>query len=91
MFTRRVIMNIKPGSATEAGRIIEDEVIPTLRGQKGMRHDDTFISPELSEAVLNSYWDTQEYAEAYGRAEYPAALSALAEVLDGAPTVETLR
>lgn len=89
MFTRRVVMNIKPGSAVEAGRIFEDEVIPSLRGRKGMRHDDTFISPELSEAVLNSYWDTQEYAESYGRETYPAALIALAGVLDGTPTVET--
>ena len=89
MFTRRVIMSIKPGSAAEVGRIFDDEVIPPLRGQKGMRHDDTFISPELSEAVLNSYWDTQEYAESYGRETYPAALIALAGVLDGTPTVET--
>jgi hypothetical protein len=89
MFTRRVIMNIKPGSAAEAGRIFEDEIIPPLRGQKGMRHDDTFISPQLSEAVLNSYWDTQECAESYDRAAYPAALSALAEVLEGIPEVET--
>lgn len=89
MFTRRVIMNIKPGSAAEAGRIFEDEVIPPLRGRKGMRHDDTFISPQLSEAILNSYWDTQEYAESYGREAYPAALIALAEVLEGTPTIET--
>jgi hypothetical protein len=89
MFTRRVIMNIKPGSAAEAGRIVRDEVIPPLRGRKGMRHDYTFISPELSEVLLNSYWDTQQCAESYGREAYPAALVALAGVLDGAPTVET--
>src|ERR1044071_4634398 len=88
MFTRCVIMNIKPGSAAEAGRIFEDEVIPPLRGRKGMRHDDTFVSSELSEAVLNSYWDTQECAESYGREAYPAALTALAEGLQGTPTVE---
>jgi hypothetical protein len=89
MFTRRVIMSLKPGSAAETGRILEDEVISVLRRQKGMRHDDTFISPELSEAVINSYWDTQEYAESYGRAAYPAALNALAGVLEGTPRVET--
>lgn len=89
MFTRRVIMNIKPGSAAEVGRIFRDEVIPSLRGQKGMRHDDTLITPQLSEAVLNSYWDTQECAESYSRAEHPAALLALAGVLDGTPRVET--
>ena len=89
MFTRRVIMNIKPGSAAEAGRIVEDEVIPPMRGQKGMRHEDTFVSPVLSELVLNSYWDSQECAEGYGRAAYPAALLALAGVLEGTPQVET--
>lgn len=89
MFTRRVIMSIKPGSAAEVGRIFKDEVIPPMRVQKGMRHEDNFITPQLSEAVLNSYWDTQECAESYDRAEYPAALLALAGVLDGAPKVET--
>lgn len=89
MFTRRDIMNIKPGSAAEAGRIIENEIIPTLRRQKGMRHDDTLISPDLSEAVLNSHWDTQQCAESYDRAAYPAALLALAAVLEGTPRVET--
>ncbi|HEX8558170.1 MAG TPA: STAS domain-containing protein [Pyrinomonadaceae bacterium] len=89
MFTRRVIMNIKPGSGAEVGRIFRDEVIPSLRGQKGMRHDDAFISPQLSEAVLNSYWDSRECAESYDRAAYPAALSALSGVLEGTPEVET--
>ena len=89
MFTRRDILNIKPGSAAEAGRIVQNEIIPALRGQKGMRHDDTFISPQLSEAVLNSYWDTQECAESYGRAAYPAALLALAGVVEGTPELET--
>ena len=89
MFTRRVIMSIKAGSAAEVGRIFRDEVIPPLRGQQGMRHDDTFITPQLSEAVLNSYWDTQECAESYSRTAYPAALLALAGVLEGTPKVET--
>jgi len=89
MFTRRVIMNIKPGSAAEVGCIVEDEVLPPLRGQKGMRHDDIFTSPQLSETVLNSYWDSRECAESYGRAAYPAVLAALAGVLEGTPKVET--
>jgi hypothetical protein len=89
MFTRRVIINFKPGSAAEVGRIIENKIIPPLRGQKGMRHDDIFITPQLSEAVLNSYWDTQECAESYGRTAYPAALKALSKVLEGRPEVET--
>ena len=61
-FTRRDILNIKPGFAAEAGRIFKDEVIPLLRGLKGMRHDDILISPVLSEAALNNCWDSQERA-----------------------------
>lgn len=89
MFTRRVIMNIKPGSAAEVGRIVADEVVPSLRGQKGMRHEETFITPQLSEAVLNSYWDTQECADSYGLTAYPSALSALSGLLEATPRVET--
>lgn len=89
MFTRRDILNIKPGFAAEAGRIFKDEVIPLLRRQKGMCQDDIFISPVLSEAVLNSYWDSQECAESYGRTAYPAVLKALSKVLEGRPQVET--
>ena len=89
MFTRRDIMNLRPDSAAAAGRILEQEVIPPLRGQPGMRHADAFISPALSEAVLNSYWDTPESADLYGRGAYQAALEALSQVLAGAPRVET--
>lgn len=89
MFTRRDIMNIKPGAAVEVGRIFEGEVLPLLRKQKGMRHDDAFINPQLSEAILNSYWDTEEHAESYGRAAYSTTLKALAEVLEQTPQVET--
>lgn len=89
MFTRHVIMRIKPDSAAALALICENEVVPLLRGQKGMRHDDIFISPEISEAVMNSYWDTEGYADAHVRAGYPAVLKALSDVLEGAPQVET--
>ena len=53
-----------------------------------MRHDDIFVSPLLSEAALNSYRDSQECAESYGRTAYPAALKALSKVLEGRPRAE---
>jgi anti-sigma B factor antagonist len=89
MFTRRAVFQIKAGQSAEFKRIVEGEVLPPLRSQPGCRHEEAFVTPALSEAVLNSYWDTQECAEAYSRAAYPAALVALAEVSEGAPTVET--
>lgn len=89
MFTRHVIMRIKPDSAAALALILENDVTPLLRGQKGMRHDDIFISPEISEAVMNSYWDTEGYADAYVRTAYPAVLKALSSAVEGAPQVET--
>jgi hypothetical protein len=89
MFTRQVIMKLTDGSAVELARIMESEVIPLLHAQKGFRHQDTSITSQLSEAVSNSYWDTQGHAEAYNLTAYPEMLKALGETLDGAPQVET--
>jgi hypothetical protein len=89
MFTRRVVFQIKADSSAEFTRIIRGDVLPVLRAQAGCRHEDTFITPALSEAVVNSYWDTEARAEAYDRAAYKEGLEALAGVLDGAPRVES--
>ena len=89
MFTRRVIMGIKADSAAEFARIVESRILPQLRGQKGCRYEDSSITPALSEAVINSYWDTEECAEAYNGSAYLDGLKALAGVADGAPQVET--
>jgi hypothetical protein len=89
MFTRQVVMQLKPDSAAEFARIIEDEVSPPLRGQKGLYHEDIFINAKLSEAIGNSFWATEAEAEAYGRTGYEAGLRALSNVIQGTPTVES--
>lgn len=91
MFTRRVVFRLRPDSSAEFARIVEGRFLPQLRAQQGCRHEDTFITPEFSEAVVNSYWDTEEYAAVYARTAYPEGLQALAGVLDGAPRVETFQ
>ncbi len=88
MFVRHVTMTLKANSG-EFSRIIENEVLPLLRKQKGFRDEITFIAPERSEAVGNSFWDTKEDAQAYDSSGYPEILKALSKVLEGTPTVET--
>ena len=51
MFTRHVIVRLRPKAAPEFTRLIEKEVIPMLRKQKGFLDEVTFISPDLTEAV----------------------------------------
>ena len=62
MFARRVVFQIKADSSAEFTRIIQGDVLPLLRAREGCRHGETFITPEYSEAVLNSYWDTEARA-----------------------------
>lgn len=89
MFARHVVVRLKPKTAQEFTRLVEKEVIPMLRKQKGFLDEITFISPDLTEAVSNSFWETKADAEAYTRTGYPEVLKSLERVVDGTPTVGT--
>jgi len=89
MFTRHVIVKLKSNAAPEFTRLIEKEVIPMLRKQKGFLDEVTFISPDKSEAVGNSYWETKADAEAYSRTGYPKVIEALSMVVEGNATIGT--
>jgi heme-degrading monooxygenase HmoA len=89
MFTRHVIMQLKPNTASEFTRIIEREVLPLLRKQKGFRDEITFISIDNSEAIANSFWETKEDAEAYNQASYSQVMKTLSKVIEGTPRVGT--
>ena len=89
MFTRHVTMKLKANSAAEFNRLIENEVLPLLHKQKGFRDEITFIAPERSEAIGNSFWDTEADAQAYNSTGYPELLKTLSTVVEGTPTVET--
>ena len=89
MFTRNVSMRLKPRSAEEFTRTIENEVLPVLRKQKGFQDEITFVGPDGTEALGISLWDLKANADAYDRGAYPQVLKALSKVIEGAPTVET--
>jgi hypothetical protein len=89
MFARHVSIKLKANSAPEFTRIIENEILPLLRKQKGFRDEITFVAPERSLALGISLWDTKGDAEAYNRAGYPEVLKGLSKVVEGTPEVET--
>jgi hypothetical protein len=88
MFGRQITMKLKANSATELTRINDTQIIPMLRKHKGFRDETTFIAPERSEAVANSFWDSKEDAEAYSRACYSEVLKTLTNVIEGTPTIK---
>lgn len=89
MYTRNVSMKLKADSAKEFTRMLENEVIPMLRKQKGFKDEITLVAPERNEAVAISFWDKKENAEAYNREKYPEILKTLSRLVDGTPKVET--
>ena len=91
MYTRNITINLNPNpfSVSEFTEILENQIIPLLRRQKGFQDQISFIAPERNEAVAISFWDKKESAEAYQREKYPEVLKALSNVVEGTPRVDT--
>ena len=89
MFARSVSFHLKPGRAAEFTQLLDKDVIPVLRKQKGFQDEIAFVAPGGADAVGISVWDLKENAETYGRGAYPGVLKTLAQVVDGTPQVQT--
>ena len=88
MIARSVSFHLKPGRAADFPKLIDKDIIPMLRKQKGFQDEIAFVTPG-GEAVAISVWDVKENAEAYARTGYPNVLHALKDVLEGTPQVKT--
>lgn len=89
MFSRNVTSKLKANSAPEFARLMQNEILPLFRKQKGFLDEIFFVAPERSEALVISFWDTKENAEIYGRTGYPEALNIMSNVYEGTPKLET--
>ena len=76
MYTRNVSLKLKanPFSASEFADILDRDIIPLLRKQKGFHEAISFIAAERNEAVAISFWDKKDSADAYHRKTYPQVL-----------------
>jgi hypothetical protein len=89
MYTRNVRIRLKADSVPEFRRLLEKEIIPLLRRQKGFQDEISFVAPERNEAVAISFWDRQDSAEAYNHRAYLDVLRVLSKVVDGMPVMDT--
>ena len=87
MYARKVSIHLKPDSATEFARTIENDILPLLRKQNGFKDEITFVTADGKDALAISLWDRKESADAYSREAYPQVLKSLAKVVDGTPEV----
>ena len=63
MFARSVSFHLKPGRAAEFTQLIDKDIIPMLRKQKGFQHEVTLVAPGGADAVAISVWDEKDNAE----------------------------
>jgi hypothetical protein len=89
MFARSVSVHLKPNSVSEFTQVIEKEVLPTLKKQKGFKEMITMVVPGGAEALAISLWETKDNAEAYSRDAYAGVLKTLGKVIEGTPQVRT--
>jgi hypothetical protein len=89
MIARSVSFHLKPGRAAEFTKVLDKDVIPMLRKQKGFQDEIAFVAAGGSDAVGISVWDLRENAESYARSGYPDVLKALRDVVEGTPQVQT--
>jgi hypothetical protein len=89
MFARSVSFHLKPGRAAEFIELLDKDVIPVLRKQKGFQDEIAFVASGGADAVGISVWDLKESAETYARGAYAGVLKTLAKVVEGTPQVQT--
>jgi hypothetical protein len=88
MYARKVSIHLKPNTAGEFTRTIDNDILPLLRKQDGFKDEITLVDPDGKDAVAISLWDRKESADAYNRETYPQVLKGLAKVIDGTPEVQ---
>jgi hypothetical protein len=89
MFVRRVTTLLEPNSISKFSRLMEEEVIRTLRRENGFQDELTFFAPSEDAATSISLWDKASNVEAYSRETYPVVLKKLAPLIEGTPKVAT--
>ena len=89
MVARSVSLHLRPNRVEDFTRIMENEVIPMIRGLKGFQDKIVLVAAGGLEAIGLSFWDEKEDAEAYGRGKFRQVVKVLAKVVEGTPRVET--
>ena len=87
-FARNVHFTVKNNKVDEFNRLMNGEVLPLLKAQKGFCQEVTLLGKNNT-GMSVSVWDDRACAETYNTKTYPEVLKKLNPVLDGTPRVET--
>jgi heme-degrading monooxygenase HmoA len=86
MYSRHVMLNLKPNQREELTKTFEREILPLLQKQNGFTDEIAFLSPD-NKVIAISLWESKDAADSYSREIYPQVLKSLARFVDGTPEV----
>ena len=86
MYSRHVMLNVKPNQLVDLTKTLEREILPLLQKQNGFADEIVFRSPD-NKVIAISLWESKEAADTYSREIYPQVLKSLARVVEGTPEV----
>jgi hypothetical protein len=89
MFARHVSFRLKSGRSAEFTQVLDKDILPLLRKQKGFQDEIALVAAGGDDAIGISLWDTKENAEAYARGSYAEVLKTLQPMIQNEPRVET--
>lgn len=89
MYARNVRVKLRANCLPEFTRLLEQEIIPLLRKQKGFQDEISLIASQRNEAIVISFWANQSDADAYNHVAYLDVLRVLSAVVESMPLVET--
>lgn len=88
MYSRHVTLQVKNNWMTEFPNVIENEILPLLRKQKGFVDELLLFTPSKNEAIAISLWENKEHAETYHRDCYPDVVKILNKYIEGVPMLK---
>jgi hypothetical protein len=88
MYARLIKGHIKPEKFDLASQMLEKDVIPVLKKQKGFRDELSFFNRELKEGWAISFWDNKEDMIRYEREVYPELRDKMAKNFEDLPVVQ---
>ena len=86
-YARNVHFTVRNGKVDEFNRLMNTEILPLLKNEKGFRQDLTLLGSNTGMSI--SVWDDRACAETYNTKTYPEVLKKLNPVLEGTPRVDT--
>jgi len=89
MYARQVSVELNRDSREKFTQVLESEILPLLRKQKGFKDEISFVNPKGNDAFAISFWEDEESAKAYSHGPYTEVTKFLSKLVQGSPRVRT--